>query len=121
MSGGITAEMCVANSMKETTKTTMACLTCVCGKDPKVVDAVDMAGWGLIECIGEKCDGVGNDVPCITGAPPNGCMDKLGGATTAMPTSMIFPMCKMECGIGDMPMMMGGDDGGTPAGGDAGL
>jgi hypothetical protein len=113
---GITPEMCVSNSMKETPMTPMACLTCICGKDAKKIDAVDAPGWKLIECIGAKCDGVGSS-PCVTMPPPGGCGDlTMAGAATAVPTTDAFTACMMECGIGDMS-----GDGGVPAGGDAGL
>ena len=113
MGSMITAAMCVTNSMKETPMTPMACLMCVCGKDPKVIDAVDAAGWKLIECIGAKCDGVGSS-PCTT-APPamGGCGDlTTAGAATAVPTTMAFTGCMKECGIGDMAADGGTDDAG---------
>jgi hypothetical protein len=115
--GGITPAMCVTNSMAETPMTPMTCLMCICGKDASAVDKVDAAGWKLIECIGAKCDGVGTS-PCVTAAAPAGCGDlTTAGATTAVPTTMAFNMCKMECGIGDMPT----DTDGGMSSGDAGL
>jgi hypothetical protein len=103
----ITPAMCVTNSMAET-NTAMACLMCICEKNAAVIDKVGMAGWKLIECIGEKCDGDGADVPCIQAMcmAQAGAMGAIGEAT---PTSPVFPMCMMQCGIGDM------------AGGDAGI
>jgi hypothetical protein len=105
----VTPATCAANSKMESTVTLPACIDCVCAKNAAVIDKVGAPGWRLIECIGEKCDGVGTDADCILAPPPDGCMNLVAaGSAEATTTAAIFPMCMTECGIGDMPDADGG-------------